>query len=492
MKLPSRFTSPSASQTPKVLPDESLAAEILPPLLLGLGILWTFAFGMLMLVRYQADAWPYLLTITLLAVIWTASSLRRRMHLREAGRVIAYGLAILPLLSVASFGFLLNPLIYLAALGVVAAGLLIRPGAALNVAASASVMMLLLLAFPGLVGQPRPPLGEALALSGTLILLLGGIAALVWAAAHHVRGTINWALETSWKSERREGLLRQAQEDHEQALRERDQLNDRLIRQSVELDAARAAAEAAYRSKSNFMATMSHELRTPLNIIIGFSSVMVDHPEMYDDANLSPAVLTDIGEIRRSGQHLLGLINDILDLARVEAGRLELHKTALPLNPVLEEMLRTAQSLIQDRPVQLRSEFAPDLPAALADETRVRQILLNLVSNACKFTNQGEIALGARADTYELVVWVRDTGIGIDEANQGRIFNQFEQIDSEDTRKHTGTGLGLAIFRWLVELHDGRVWLESALGQGSSFYFTLPRAQPALTMSETEAASGSE
>ncbi|MFV9505777.1 MAG: sensor histidine kinase [Oscillochloridaceae bacterium umkhey_bin13] len=487
MKLPSGTPPPPPGQPPTLLPDESLAAELLPPLLLSLGILWTFVFGMLMLARYQADAWPYVLTLSLLAIIWSAASLRQRTRLRAAGNILAYGLALLPLFSIASFGFLPNPLVYLSALGVVAAGLLISPGAALRVAALALATLLFLVLFPGLIGQARPSLGEALALLATLTLLLIGVAALIWAAAHHVRGTIRWAIETAWKSERREALLRKAQEDYERALRERDQLNDRLIRQSAELDAARAAAEAAYRSKSNFMATMSHELRTPLNIIIGFSSAMVDHPEMYDDAQLSPAVIADLAEIRRSGQHLLGLINDILDLARVEAGRLELHKTAMPLNPVFEEMLRTAQTLLKERPVQLRSEFAPDLPLVLADETRVRQILLNLVSNACKFTNHGEIALGARADTYELVIWVRDTGIGIDATDQARIFNQFEQVDSEDTRKHTGTGLGLAIFRWLVELHDGRVWLESALGRGSIFYFTLPRVQPALAAGEKAA-----
>jgi signal transduction histidine kinase len=228
------------------------------------------------------------------------------------------------------------------------------------------------------------------------------------------------------------------------------------------------------------MATMSLELRTPLNIIIGFSSAMIDHPEMYDGAPISEGIAADLSEIRRSGTHLLGLINDILDLARVEAGRLELNKAAIPLVPLLDETMRTANGLLKDRPVLLRREYQGPLPNVLADEVRVRQVLLNLVSNACKFTSVGEIAVGARVDSHEVTVWVRDTGIGIADTDQSRIFNQFEQVESHDAKEHTGTGLGLSICRWLVELHGGHMWLESELGKGSIFSFTLPRVQPAL------------
>jgi len=260
-------------------------------------------------------------------------------------------------------------------------------------------------------------------------------------------------------------------------LLERDLLNEQLYRTTLALEEARAAAEAAYRSKSNFMATMSHELRTPLNIIIGFSTAILEHPEMYGDVKLDEQILQDIAEIRRSGQHLLGLINDILDLAKVEAGKLELNKTNLQLLPLLEETIRTAQALINDRPIQLRREYCEPLPTVFADEVRVRQVLLNLVSNACKFTHSGEIAVGARTDSNEVIVWVRDTGIGIAPEDQERIFQQFEQIEHADTRQHAGTGLGLAICRWLVELHGGRMWLESELGKGSIFFFSLPRTR---------------
>ena len=471
----------------RTLPDESLAAELLPPLLVALGVLAAFAFGLLMLNQYRADVWPYLLTAGLIGSTWASAELQRHGHLRAAGSLIAYALTLLPIFSIAAFGVAGNNIVYLAALGVSAAGLLISPHAPFGVARVALLTLAAMIVVPALIGRPITALDAGLAAILTSTLLLFGAAGLSWAAAHNVRGTIGWALETAAKSERREGLLRKAQADLERIVRERDQLNDKLYKQSLELESARAQAEAAYRSKSSFMATMSHELRTPLNIIIGFSTAMIDHPEMYDGEPLSPAVVNDLAEIKRSGVHLLRLINDILDLARVEAGRLELNKAALPLVSLLDETMRTGQGLLKERPVQLRREFPGMLPPVLADEMRVRQVLLNLVSNACKFTNAGQITVGARVESSEVVIWVRDTGIGIAEVDQGRVFNQFEQVESHDTRQHTGTGLGLSICKWLVDLHGGRMWVESTLGEGSSFYFTLPRVQVAAGTSNGRA-----
>lgn len=309
--------------------------------------------------------------------------------------------------------------------------------------------------------------------------LLLGLAALARAGLPRIRGVRERAVTAAARAERCEELLRQARADLAVALRERDQLHEEFYRQGLALEAARAAAEAAYHAKASVMATMSHELRTPLNIIIGFSTAMVEHPEIYEGAPLPPAFVADLREIRRSGEHLLGLINDILDLARVEAGRIELKRDALSLAPLLDEMLRTARGLLKDRPIGVRGEYHGTLPPVLADETRVRQVLLNLVSNACKFTSVGEVTLGAHADGSELTIWVRDTGIGIAAADQTRIFNYFEQVEDFQLRPHPSSGLGLAISRWLVELHGGRIWLESELGKGSTFYFTLPCTQAA-------------
>lgn len=309
--------------------------------------------------------------------------------------------------------------------------------------------------------------------------LLLGLAALRRAGAQRIRGVNERARTAAARAAHCEELLQQTRADLAVALRERDQLHEQLYRQGLALEAARAAAEAAYHAKASVMATMSHELRTPLNIIIGFSTAMVEHPEIYESAPLPPAFVADLREIRRSGEHLLGLINDILDLARVEAGRITLNRDALSLAPLLDEMLRTARGLLKDRPIRVRGEYHGSLPPVLADETRVRQVLLNLVSNACKFTSAGEVILGAHADGPELTIWVRDTGIGIAAADQARIFNHFEQVEDTQQRPYPSTGLGLAISRWLVELHGGRIWLESELGKGSTFYFTLPCTQVA-------------
>jgi signal transduction histidine kinase len=315
---------------------------------------------------------------------------------------------------------------------------------------------------------------EALLAQALLMLLLLAVGAIGGWANDIIQGTIAWALDTSAKSERRETLLRQTQTDLQQAVYERDRLNNAMQLTNRDLEAARAAAEAAYQSKASFMARMSHELRTPLNLVIGFSTAMLDHPEMYDQQPLPAMYQADIAAIRSSGQHLLGLINDILDLAKVEAGRLELHKAPMALEPLLNEMCKTIGALLMDRPVALRRDWTSPLPTLCADETRLRQVLLNLLSNASKFTDRGEISLGARANETEVLIWVRDSGIGITPADQARVFGEFEQAESDDSRQRGGTGLGLSICRWLVEMHNGRIGLESEPGIGSTFFFTLP------------------
>ncbi len=463
------------------LPDENLAAEVLPPLLAVVSALAAMSIGILLIVQWHASASPYLLSLALIGCVCVSGFLLQRGRLRPAGIITSYTLALLPILSIIPFGVANNTLIFLSVTGVIAAGVLISPDAPLVVACYAIGELMILLIFPGLVGQAPADLSVILSVGMSMAVLLLGTAAITWAAGYAIHGTIRWALETSGKAARREHQLRATQTDLERILRERDQLNDRLYKTTLDLETAHAEAEAAYRSKASFMSTMSHELRTPLNIIIGFSSAMIDHPEMYEGEPISEFITADIAEIRRSGQHLLSLINDILDLARIEAGRLELNKVALPLVPLLDEIMRTAVGLLRDRPVILRREYPNSLPSVLADSVRVRQVLLNLVSNACKFTSLGEIAVGARVENHDVILWVRDTGIGIAGSDQIRVFNEFEQVESHDAKQHTGTGLGLSICRWLVELHGGRMWVESELGKGSVFSFTLPHVQSALS-----------
>ncbi len=228
------------------------------------------------------------------------------------------------------------------------------------------------------------------------------------------------------------------------------------------------------RLKSQFLANMSHELRTPLNSIIGFSRVILKGI----DGPLTDMQRQDLEAIHGSGQHLLGLINDILDISKIEAGKMELAFEEVDLRAIIKGVMSTAIGLVKGRPIDLVQKVSDDLPTVWADPVRSRQILLNLVSNASKFTEKGSITVEAVADARFVRVSVRDTGIGIPQEKLDTIFEAFTQVDASTTRKYGGTGLGLAIARRFVELHGGEIWVESEVGVGTTFSFTLPRAKP--------------
>jgi signal transduction histidine kinase len=241
---------------------------------------------------------------------------------------------------------------------------------------------------------------------------------------------------------------------------------------------ALAEMREADRLKTQFLANMSHELRTPLNSIIGFSRVILKGI----DGPITPQQEEDLGAIYSAGQHLLGLINDVLDLSKIEAGKVELAFSEVNLKEVLGGVMSTAEGLVQGKAIELVTDVPDDLPTITADSIRVRQILLNLVSNAVKFTERGQIGVSARklesGARPEIVVAVFDTGQGISPEDQGKLFEPFSQVDASPTRKTGGTGLGLSICRHLVELHGGKIWVESAPGEGSTFAFTLPVEPP--------------
>ena len=246
-----------------------------------------------------------------------------------------------------------------------------------------------------------------------------------------------------------------------------------LNRMNDELGRLYEALETASKHKSEFLATMSHELRTPLNAIIGFSQVLKER--MYGDLNAKQADYVD--DVLSSGEHLLNLINDILDLAKVEAGRMELQRAEFALPPVLEN----AMTLVRERAVRqgvgLRTAIDPSVGLLEADERKVKQILFNLLSNAVKFTpGGGQVTLAATVVEDEVKISVRDTGVGINAEDKGKIFEEFYQVGRAKTQE--GTGLGLALTRRLVELHNGRLSVESEPGVGSTFSVTLPLRQP--------------
>jgi signal transduction histidine kinase len=227
---------------------------------------------------------------------------------------------------------------------------------------------------------------------------------------------------------------------------------------------------AASRHKSEFLANMSHELRTPLNAVLGYAELVQDGiygavPEKIKDV---------LDRVQRNGRHLLGLINDVLDLTKIEAGQLTLQSSDYSLRELVLGVVSATEALAAEKRLALEVDVPANLPHGRGDQRRLTQVLMNLVSNAIKFTDVGSVSIRARVADSHFLIAVSDTGIGIAAEDQKRVFEEFQQVDSSSTRKKGGTGLGLAIARRIVELHGGRIWLESTPGQGSTFAFTVP------------------
>lgn len=232
---------------------------------------------------------------------------------------------------------------------------------------------------------------------------------------------------------------------------------------------ARQRAERDERLETEFLSTVSHELRTPLNAILGFSQVLLD--EM--DGPLTEDQREDVETIHQSGTHLSELVDDVLDLARIESGLFTLQRTRVEVGPILRDVGRLLEAQRRDRPVAIELEVDPATPAADADPKRLRQIAMNLATNALKFTDQGSVVITAGPTGDGVGITVRDTGAGIPKDQIDAIFEEFTQVRSVK-RKGQGTGLGLAICKRLVDLHGGRIDVDSVVGQGSTFAVVLP------------------
>jgi signal transduction histidine kinase len=215
---------------------------------------------------------------------------------------------------------------------------------------------------------------------------------------------------------------------------------------------------------------MSHELRTPLNAILGYAELIAD--EVYGPTN--DKVRGVLERVQANGRHLLGLINDVLDLSKIEAGQLVLALADYSLGDVVQTVITATEPLAAQKKLAFRLAVPAGLPHGQGDERRIAQVLLNLIGNAIKFTDAGEIGIAVAAADGAFEVAVSDTGPGIPAAERQRIFEEFHQVDGTATRKKPGSGLGLAIAKRIVELHGGRIWVDSEVGRGSTFRFTLP------------------
>ncbi|MBN1500758.1 MAG: hypothetical protein JW982_11410 [Spirochaetes bacterium] len=247
--------------------------------------------------------------------------------------------------------------------------------------------------------------------------------------------------------------------------------SETLLKQTFEeLTLAKESAESADRLKSAFLATMSHELRTPLNSIIGFTGIILQGIV----GDLNDEQKKQLNMVKTSAQHLLALINDILDISKIEAGQLQIVNENYNLREIIEKVTETTRPLATQKGLEITCSISPEIGSIEGDRRRVEQILLNLISNAIKFTEKGSVKIDCQTEKDSLILSVTDTGIGIKQNDIETICIPFRQIDTGLTRKYEGTGLGLSICKKLVELMDGYLWISSVYGEGSVFSFSLP------------------
>lgn len=294
-----------------------------------------------------------------------------------------------------------------------------------------------------------------------------------WLSARNLFTALAWVWSGYQQAQHNELAARARQAELRRALKALDEATYRLERANYMLGLARDQAEEARRLKQQFAQTISHELRTPLNLIVGFTELMAHSPEYYG-CPLPAAYQRDLSIVYRNARHLQTLVNDVLDLARIEAAQMGLLPEEVDPAALVEEAVNTARSLVEARGLTLRTECEPGLPRLWVDPTRIRQVLFNLLNNAARFTERGGVTVSVHRQGDAIVFAVADTGVGIAADDLPRLFEEFRQIDATTRRRHEGAGLGLAISKRFVELHGGRIWVESVVGQGSTFSFSLP------------------
>jgi signal transduction histidine kinase/CheY-like chemotaxis protein len=293
-----------------------------------------------------------------------------------------------------------------------------------------------------------------------------------WLSSRRLYTALAWALSMTKEAQKNAEEARERRAEVRSVLKSLEEAYVRLERANQALIFARAAAEKAYRFKAEFVANVSHELRTPLNLIVGFSDMMATAPESYDGVPLPSQYRGDMMAIYRSARHLSDLINDVLDLSQIEAGRLPLRREMSDLAEIVDEATEIIRGLAEAKGLRLQVDLPDGLPHLRLDRTRIRQVLLNLLSNATRFTDRGWIRLRGSVEADEVRVAVEDSGRGVAHDKIAQAFEAFTQLDEDRARE--GSGLGLAVSKSFVELHGGVMWIESAVGKGTTVGFSLP------------------
>jgi len=335
-------------------------------------------------------------------------------------------------------------------------------------AAAAALSSVALLAMRGLTPTAVTALG-----------LIWLVAVLQWVALRGFSMALAWSQNSQQRATTLLKQLRQRQGELNRTLAALTEASRRMERVNRELGQARQEAEQARALKEQFVANVSHELRTPLNLVVGFAEMMYLDADSYEGMHWTPELVSDVVELYRASQHLQSLVNDILDLSRIDASRLPMFRELQDIGPILRDAVEAIRPLAVQHGLECVIAPTPDLPQLFVDRTRVRQIMLNLLNNAVRFTNRGGITVRAELNGASVHISVSDTGVGIPEDQLSKLFERFSQAEA-GFRSGAGAGLGLALSRQFVELHGGRMWAESTPGVGSTFFFSLPLPGAAL------------
>ena len=425
-----------------------------------------------------APFFPWVVFTTSIAASWLVF---RRGHQALAKAMFFTAIILAPSLSMLILPQDLSFMAYSLLLSVLLSGVLISPRAPFGMA-SICLGVFITIGMLNLFGLIRPTMftgfGHYLTSFGGPTIMLFLVALVGWLATRDLVSSVTWAMESNRLAERRAARLAASEARAARTLLElegsydvQSRLNAQLQILNAELAQARTAADEANTLKTRFLANMSHELRTPLNAIINFTQFL--GKPRYGDLSARQIELQE--RVLVNSEHLLGLINDILDLSKIEAGRMELHLESLDLGPIFHGVMATAVGLTKSKGLLLETDVEEDLPQVRGDKIRVRQILLNLISNAAKFTDSGSITLRAFERDGVVQISISDTGNGIPARELPLIFEEFHQVEqAASSKRQQGTGLGLPISRRLVLLHGGDMWAESEAGVGSTFSFTLP------------------
>ena len=375
-------------------------------------------------------------------------------------------IAVIAIVFLGSMALQLPGLAFLSALPVILAAGLIRLSAATIVAGLETLLIFLM---PRVFNLATDPLLDLLA--GLGIWMTWGITRAIYG---HLFEIADWARQSTQQAT---ALIAQVHEHRivqAQTLEDLAHANLQLTRLLSQSQALRQAADDARTAKAEFVANVSHELRTPLNMIIGFTQLILSSPQTY--GSIPPMLLADLAVIQRNAQHLADLVDDVLDLSQVEAGKIALTKERVSFNALVDEATLAVKPLFESKGLYLKTELPEEAPIVFCDRTRIREILLNLLSNAGRFTERGGVRLRAWVECGDICVSVSDTGPGISPDALKKLFEPFQQGDSSIKRRYGGTGLGLCISKRFIELHDGKIWAESVEGVGTTVSFRFPMA----------------